>query len=300
MRKHQHNTTDISERATRQAMLEYFNNNYGLARQSLALSFLALSLSEEHAKKQVEQGDIYFNQQEYTLAAKCYIEAQGVAGCMCPAFCKLGLCIQKGVNIEESGLRQLRLYQQHRGDILSTNELAAVFFREVISLAPEFNDAAYRLKKTPILDVHYSLAIYNLAVCISQGTRICAQDLVNTPYAGCHPQRMDPKEVEMALYQRVLLLNPEHEEAQHRYNRLKDRHTLKTTKILPKSSCDTTIQEEGKRLFGKAILFRPATELNLCDLDKEPLSPTGDLDPSPASPSSSLSPLHTPKAKRGF
>lgn len=221
------NSTDTLKITTQSELEAYFNETYGLAAQAYARSEAmnkalgggTISLSEAGAAQETQKGDGYFKHENYTKAAKHYRKSLRSIAYFCEGFYKLGMCILKGADIQQAKLNQLTIYKKRDGDTLSKNELAAVFFREVMALDPSFNEATYRLKKTPF-NPHFSFAIYNLAVCLSQGAPIDAQDLINTPYEGWDPKNINSKNVEMGLYERVLLINPQHPEAGHKLKTL--------------------------------------------------------------------------------
>lgn len=209
------------DESTQKEREAYFNEHYSkiahIHHQDKAMSSAlggSVSLSQAGAQAQLEEGDTHYTHAKFALATQCYLRTLRSPAHLCEGIFKIGLCLENGVDITQTDLSDSPIYERHRGHTLNHNNLAAVFFREVLALNPYFNDTQHHAYP---LNPYFSEAIYHLGLCISKGAAFRAQDLINTALAGLKVETVDPKKVEIALYKRVMFLNPSHLEAQQRY-----------------------------------------------------------------------------------
>jgi len=205
------------QRTTREMMKEHFDTHYKKAFDSQA----APSFTVVHAKSAMEKGDESFKQKLYLKAAIEYRDSTRAPAYLFDAYYKLGLCAKNfraHSMLHISGIDKFKFYPLENREALSLNDAAAIFFREALALFPDFNDAEFASKRRPV-NPNLSEVIYQLSMCISKGAQIHPIDLVNTRFEESSPQTINSKELEKALLERVVLINPGHHEANEKLKR---------------------------------------------------------------------------------
>lgn len=167
-----------------------------------------LSLSQVGCQAKIEQGDHYYEAKQIDLALSCYLSSLRSHVFLSQGLFKIGLCIEKGIE-SRTILENNPIYQRHKGHTLSQFDLAAVFFREVLRMDPFFKDTD-SLANPHDLSPYFSLAIYQLGICISKGALILPEDLLSTPFEfeGERVERVNPIALSNSLYQRAIRLEP--------------------------------------------------------------------------------------------
>jgi hypothetical protein len=197
------NTTTEQEhkKTTREKMGEYCKAQYSWATQTLRSP--GISLSGARGESHMKDGDEHFKNKRYTAAATYYNQARCSAYHLPEALFQLGLCVLNGAREEAATIPV-------NGKTMSTNDLAAFFFREILFLMPDYNEKELN---QPKVRPCYTDAIYQLSQCIAKGATLDEVDFVNTPFENQPLETIDREKLREALLQRVVTIKPDHEEA---------------------------------------------------------------------------------------
>jgi hypothetical protein len=183
---------------TRQRMKEYYDRRYKGAEVYVIKNIQTVGLLSAH--KSMAMGDTYFyHRKDYTLAVNQYVECVKIPFYIAQACIKVGRCL-----LHEADPAELA-----NPDELSQFDLAAEYFREVLCLVPDFNEAQGKLVETPLCKfLDYTNALDGLYGCIKAGATIDEKDLVNTPFEDQPIKTINRERLQIALLQRLITLHP--------------------------------------------------------------------------------------------